>query len=122
MAKVAVPRLRPRKEFEELLAESLEDKYKIHLPARVSLAALNSLDLSRQVEGNLAQQAERREQVNRYIQEHHVVHHMPHDTARAMDTGPPGPPGPPTVDTATNKWPTPSSLRRCRRRPPGAAL
>ena len=96
MAKVAVPRLRPRKEFEELLAESLEDKYKLHLPARVSLAALNSLDLSRQVEGNLAQQAERREQVNRYIQEHHVVHHMPHDTARAMDapSGPPGPQGP----------------------------
>ena len=97
MAKVAVPRLRPRKEFEELLAESLEDKYKIHLPARVSLAALNSLDLSRQVEGNLAQQAERREQVNRYIQEHHVVHHtrsgaprLPHDAARAMaaQTGP----------------------------------
>ena len=80
MAKVAVPQLRPRKEFEELLAESLEDKYKVRLPARVSLAALNSLDLSRQVEGNLTQTAERREQVNRYIQEHHVMHHnMPHD-------------------------------------------
>ena len=56
MTKVAVPRLRPRKEFEELLAESLEDKYKVRLPARVSLATLNSLDLSRHVEGNLAEQ------------------------------------------------------------------
>ena len=95
MTKVAAPQLRPRKEFEELLAESLEDKYKVRLPARVSLATLNSLDLSRHVQGNLAQQADRREQVNRYIQEHHVVHHMPHDTARAMDSGPPGPPGQP---------------------------
>ena len=95
MAKVSVPRLRPRKEFEELLAENLEDRYKARLPARIALATLNSLDLSRNIEGNLTQQAERREQVQRYIQEHHIVHHgMPHDAARAMDTTGPPPPLP----------------------------
>ena len=110
MAKVAVPRLRPRKEFEELLAESLEDRYKVRLPARISLAALNSLDLSRQVEGNLAQQAERREQINRYIQETHVVHHMPHDTAKAMDTssGQGPPPQPPSQGMVARSAPSSS--------------
>ena len=37
MTKVAAPRLRPRKEFEELLAESLEDKYKVPLTFNQSI-------------------------------------------------------------------------------------
>ena len=42
-----------RPEFEALLKEVLDDKYKIQLPAQLAISALKSLELSEHVESNL---------------------------------------------------------------------
>ena len=42
-----------RPEFEALLQEVLDDKYKIQLPAQIAISALKSLELSDHVESNL---------------------------------------------------------------------
>ena len=56
-----------RKEFDQLLDLYLKDSSKIKLPARIELAALDSLELSREVTSNLDDQDNRKQVINKYF-------------------------------------------------------
>ena len=56
-----------RKEFDQLLDLYLKDSSKIKLPQRIELAALDSIELSKEVTSNLNDQDNRRTVVEKYF-------------------------------------------------------
>ena len=99
-----------RKEFSDLLDLYLRDPDKIRPPARTELAALDSLELSKEVTSNLDDQTTRREIVERYYIDHGKPPpgngNLPGDAHRATQAPPPLPPpsGPPPGSDDTDRF------------------
>ena len=73
----------------EVLLGRLEDKDVVKLPERIHLAALASLELSKEVTGDLEQEGTRKEIIERYYIEHgKPPAGMPADAHRAVQPTP----------------------------------